>query len=624
MPSPRVARQDSRSRRETPGSSPQLASNFDHLLLNGFFNGGAVPTPPRLTPAGTDGAVGVRWNRSPEASEVPPSRRQPTDVSSLTGLHCLHKQGFIANRDELARAVSASQELGDPELLLRCYERYGSGTAEKIAGPFSWILWDGRCRKLIAARDRTGVQSLGFAPAGSEIRVAGSVDALIDGAASRPSWNERALVAHVQGEPPPPGETFYSGIRQLEPGEMLTVTEERCEVSRYWRLAPAPPLLRLRSDDDYAAAYRELLFKVAAEYAADAPAGITLSGGLDSTSLAVALTRAVPASQLTAVRWLAPEIPEADESERSARVGSQLGLADVTVRADHHWTLREGDLKPPRESPFVHFYALLWDQTFRCARQAGLQVLFTGASGDHLFGCGVTPYADLWLTGRWFELARQLRADPRYRRLSLLATVRNAIVSPILHAWGPDWWRRRWTPALPWLGERFRADYRPVEPRPSRRLLPGRQQRLEVLGQRFLPQIMAQATASAARCGLELRHPLLDHRLFEFAASLPSEQSFRDGEGKTVVRNALRGALPVEVIEQRGKVEPTSISRRGLAEREQGRVWPLLRDMRAAALGFVDEARLREEYRNYVAGASTSVMFWYALTCEAWLREHFD
>lgn len=146
---------------------------------------------------------------------------------------------------------------------------------------------------------------------------------------------------------------------------------------------------------------------------------------------------------------------------------------------------------------------------------------------------------------------------------------------------------------------------------------------MEVLGQRFLPHVMAQAAADAAGRGVELRHPLLDHRLLEFAASLPADQSFRGGESKTVVRNALRGLLPEEVVEQRGKVVPSAISRRGLAEREQGKIWPLLRDMRAAELGLVDEERLREGYRDYLAGDRRSGLFWYAVTLEAWLREHF-
>jgi asparagine synthase (glutamine-hydrolysing) len=592
-------------------------------LLKDLANRGTTLSPPRLMPAAAHDPVGVRWDRSPDASRAPHSLGHRTDTTSLHELHCLGTWGFIANRAELARDVSASESLGDQELLLRCCEEYGSGAAEKVAGPFSWIVWDGRSRKLIAARDRTGVHSVFFAAWGAEIQLAGSVDALLDGSPARPAWNERALVAHVQGNPPPPGETFYAGIRQLEPGELLTVTVDRFEVGRYWRLEPAPALLRLRSDNDYAAAYRELLFEVAAEYAPEVPAGITLSGGLDSTSLAVALTRAVPASRLTAVRWVAPELPDADESDRSAMVARRLGLADATVRSDRNWTLRGVELTPPRASPFVNFYEVLWGETFECARSRGLQILFTGASGDHLFGCGVTPYADLWLTGRWNDLTRQLRADPRYRRVSPLSTLRQTIVSPIAHAWGPEWWRRRWAPVVPWLGERYRKRHHPVEPRASRRLLPGRQHRLEVLRQRFLPHVMAHTTAAAARRGVTLRHPLLDHRLFEFAASLPADQSFRAGEGKTIVRNALRGLLPAEVIEQRGKVVPTPISRRGLAEREQEKVWPLLSNMRTAALGVVDEDRLRAEYRDYVAGVSRSGLFWYALTCEAWLREHF-
>ena len=330
--------------------------------------------------------------------------------------------------------------------------------------------------------------------------MAATVEALLDGSSSPPVWNESAMVAQVLGKPPPPGETSYSGIQQLEPGCVLTVTAASLEVARYWGLPQNPPALRLRSDQAYAAAYRELLFTVAAEYAPSASCGITLSGGLDSTSVAVALARAMPAERLTAIRWEAPELPDADEGDRSAKVGRSLGLGDASVRADHCWTLRGADLRPPRSTPFVNFYAELWGETFHRARQLGLRILFTGASGDNLFGCGVTPYADLWLTGRWGRLVDEIRGDGRFRGLSTLRTFRLAVISPIAYAWGPQWWRRRWTPPVAWLGERYRRHYRPSASG-SRWILPGRQHRMEVLNNRFLAHVMTQATANAGSVG---------------------------------------------------------------------------------------------------------------------------
>ena len=129
-------------------------------------------------------------------------------------------------------------------------------------------------------------------------------------------------------------------------------------------------------------------------------------------------------------------------------------------------------------------------------------------------------------------------------------------------------------------------------------------------------------TRLASGAGIDLRHPLLDHRLAEFAVSLPSDQSLRAGERKHIVRNALRGYLPDEVLDRQDKIYPSTIADRGFRERERAKVRGLMTDMRAAELGFVDEKRLRDGYREYLAGRDNT-LFWFAITLEAWLRQHF-
>jgi asparagine synthetase B (glutamine-hydrolysing) len=184
-------------------------------------------------------------------------------------------------------------------------------------------------------------------------------------------------------------------------------------------------------------------------------------------------------------------------------------------------------------------------------------------------------------------------------------------------AWLPGLRSRRPAP-VPWLA-RGRADLLVAPPAPPW-LLPGRQQRARTLADPLLAPVAEGLTAHAARHGVELRHPLLDHRLFELAARLPTDQSFRSGVRKIVVRNAMRGSLPAEVVDRPDKIYPDSIVHRGLRERERDRVWSLMTGMRSAALGYVDEPRLHQAYRRYLAGETRSALFWHTLTLEAWLR----
>jgi asparagine synthase (glutamine-hydrolysing) len=127
----------------------------------------------------------------------------------------------------------------------------------------------------------------------------------------------------------------------------------------------------------------------------------------------------------------------------------------------------------------------------------------------------------------------------------------------------------------------------------------------------------------AAAHGLAVRSPLLDHRLAEFAVRLPVDQTFRAGQRKIILRNAMRGVLPDAVVDMWGKIVPTVIADRGLREREQEKVRGYMRNMRAADLGYVDEAPLRQAYDDYVVGKTDSTMFWFAITLEDWLRRYF-
>ena len=251
-----------------------------------------------------------------------------------------------------------------------------------------------------------------------------------------------------------------------------------------------------------------------------------------------------------------------------------------------------------------------------------MSCLFSGASGDNLFGGNASAYPDLLLTLRWVELARQLRRHLPRSEMGWARVIRTMLLAPI---------RRRYLPFLdrpeppPWLGERYRELAVELLRRGRRegrpfRLLPGRADLLDQLRERRLAQTFCQLDVQAAGFGVELRHPLLDHRLVELAASLPIDQVFRAAERKVIVRNAMRGRLPDEVLDRRRKITPDAIFARGVREREADRVRAGLTGMVAAELGYVDERRLRAAYEDYAAGRSRSTRFWSAFSLERWLR----
>lgn len=492
-------------------------------------------------------------------------------------------------------------------------------------GPFAWLLWDAGQRVLVATRDRMGLHSLYYQVDGARVLVATRLESILGVLPHQPRLNPRSVTAHINAQAPLSGETFYSDIQAIEAGGQLVITDSTVRVNRYWTVAPQPTL-RLSSDREYATACRELLFEVVASYVSNRRVAVTLSGGLDSTTLAAAIRTRTPEVECLAFSWSTPELPESDETVYWSSVSEYLGLPAVEIRADQHWPLSEPEgICTTPATPFYHYYTQLWRVTFEAVRQHDVQLLFDGTSGDHLFGADVLSYPDLLLGGRWMELARQLRLHLLSSEKSLVQILWLGAVQPILVEYFPRWYHTRDQSPVAWLGTAYHDLYRQHFARRNivPTMLPGKHKRIRVLQDRLLSAILNQLDTLAGEYGLDLRHPLLDHRLVEFSLSLPTTQSFHANRRKYIVRNAMQGFLPNKVLDFQGKIWASAISRRGLREREQAQVWSLMTDMRAADLGFVDEDRLRQNYQDYLDGKHQSSRFWYALTLEDWLRRYF-
>lgn len=511
---------------------------------------------------------------------------------------------------------------------LATYRRIGCRFPTALTLPAAGLLWDERRGRLVACCDRLGLQPLYYRRARGGLEVAGSVEALLSGGRDRFSpqeLNRRALACQLVGLAAPAGETLFADVSRLPPGSTLSVdAHRRVEIDCFWQLAPNPSL-SLRRDAEHAEALRQLLFVVVAEHAGPGPVGVTLSSGLDSTAVAAAARAGDSPPEVVALSWTTPELPEADEARGIEETSRFLGLELLQTRGDRHWPLGSDlELDPPLGGPPLSAYSGLWDQLFAAARGAGLRRVLTGLGGDHLFGGNVFSYPDLLLTGQWLRLARELRAHLPISSFGLPRLLERMLLRPLVEAVRPP----SGLPSreqFPWVSEEALALIPEAEPAFHEGfLLPGRRARLEVLADSLIPPVVEQHNRAAARFGLELRHPLLDHRLFELAARLPSSQSFEAGLRKGILRRALAGRLPPSILDQKHKIYPTQIAWRGLRERETARVWDLLSGMKLAAAELVDERALRRVYQDFLDGRGPHRLFWHTLTLEAWMRRHCD
>src|SRR5262249_33848689 len=157
---------------------------------------------------------------------------------------------------------------------------------DQLRGEFALVLWDGRARRLLAARDRFGIKPLCWHHAGGRLVLASEAKALF-ALGVVPAWDAAAFFQFAGTQYVPPDRTLFAGVRQLRPGHYLLAQDGRVDIASYWDMDYPPEAARSPASlAEQAAALRQHLDEaVRLRLRADVPVCFHLSGGLDSTSV---------------------------------------------------------------------------------------------------------------------------------------------------------------------------------------------------------------------------------------------------------------------------------------------------------------------------------------------------
>ncbi len=328
-------------------------------------------------------------------------------------------------REELRRRGHTFTTAGDTEVLVHLYEEYGDAMVHALEGMFTFAIWDSGARRLLLARDRFGEKPLFVHEHGGELLFASELTSLLTVKPSLRELDPYAIDAFfVFAYVPGPG-TIVPGVRQLPPGHLLSWERDRgvCEQRSWW----SPPARAVRRRESFAAVAAEakLLFEesVRSRMVADVPVGVFLSGGVDSTLVAVAAAQA--SSQRLRTFTVGYDTGAVNETERASAVAARLGsdhhevtltLADVAERAPN--VLARLD-QPLADRATIPLHAL---SEFARPR---VTVALGGEGADELFG-GYPRY-------RWLERARRTHAAlPPLAARSFAAALRRSARMPAM------------------------------------------------------------------------------------------------------------------------------------------------------------------------------------------------
>jgi asparagine synthase (glutamine-hydrolysing) len=453
---------------------------------------------------------------------------------------------------------------------------------------------------------------------------------------------EPAVAVFLTGPFLPLEWSFYEGITQLAPGQAILVDAISSRVWRFWDADPSK-MVRYKNENDYADHFREL-FKnaVASRLRTIKPVGLSLSGGMDSGSIAATAGWLFQHNQVDQVQFRAycyafEELSDSDERHVSQGITSYYGLTQVDIPADQLWPLKDALVHgPDRDDPYISTFQALHDAVFARAQADGTGLLLAGYRGDEIVGSWAVDYLGMLFDRQWNTLLHELNAVCRDQNIGLWSAVRSRLISPIRWALWPHpgpraWFASQKSPRYPsWIHPEFAervhlADLlrdRFTSPRTLRRY--GWYQRYNQIFSYPPVRVAIHAERMQAKYGIAYADPWSDRRLAEFVLAIPQWVVHRYTEPKRLAHRAIQGIFPPLLSHRPAKIEPVAVYRRGMNERAKNTIFDLIDNGVADERGYIDKAALREAYEQYLCGRMPRYDFWWPLTLELWLRKFWN
>jgi len=545
---------------------------------------------------------------------------------------------YQALRVELERRGHEFATRTDTEVIVHLYEEHGADCVHWLRGMFAFALWDTERQQLLLARDRVGKKPLFYAIKGATLWFASEARAILEDPAIERDVDFDAVDSFLQFQYVPHPLSAFAALRKLPPAHTLLWHEGRVQIDRYWRLSYRPG--DVADEQEAHERIREMLLEATSlRLRSDVPLGAFLSGGVDSSAVVAAMAAQGGRVKTFSIGFGAEGY---DETAYAREVATLFDTDHHELRVEPKtieilprlvWHYAEPFADP---SAIPSFY--LSELTRR-----HVTVALNGDGGDESFA-GYTRYL-----GR---RADRIVALPRHLRAALARAVRLLGPGETDHGFRARLERATYVAQLPayqryatWVAyfdERERAELYTPEFRESlgaRTTAPtviaapylesdaqdDINRLLDVDVQTYLPgDLLVKMDIASMAHSLEVRSPLLDHRLMELAAGLPGAWKLARGTTKKVFKDALRPWLPEHILERPKWGFAVPLGRWFRTELRHVPRETLL-DRRSLDRGFFRESRIRELIRQHETGAHDNTeKLWALIQLELWLRTFVD
>jgi asparagine synthetase B (glutamine-hydrolysing) len=559
--------------------------------------------------------------------------------------------GLLFDRELLADSNDSDPlQASDAVLVLKAYEREGRNIFPRLRGSFVVAIIDATHDLAIVLRDPLGSHPLFYAKVGFDVLFASAPELLLDQPGISRRLNRAALADHLCHRWPDPQETFFADVHRVPAGWQAVVSSQRLHLERYWHPVPTQGPISWLSIDE-ALRFDEVFDRAVDRCLSNGPAGIFLSGGLDSISVAAFATdRARKNGQ--SPPWalsIAFPAPECDERVVQSSVARELGIPQHLVdfyEAVGSRAALERSIALNRDSsaPVMNTYHPAYQALARRARLDGVRTILTGQGGDEWLTMSPFLAADLIRGGAVVELTKLFGVLRRSNRQHPLWLARNlfwtcglrqlaalALNRLVPTAHNASRLRRILAADPPWIspdqelrseqGRRVEATLTPYEPSQGfylRELRAG-------LDHTLTSWELEEQYERGKRIGVRFLHPFWDPDVVEMLCRMPFSVLNAGGRSKGIIRKTLARRFPTLGLDRQRKVLAGSffqslLAHEGPSLAEMAGDFPAL-----STLGIVDGPATREAVCSGLKerlGPYGVARIFHTINLEMWVRWH--
>ena len=563
--------------------------------------------------------------------------RQP--ISNEDGTVWIVFNGEIYNYRELRAGLITRghqfQTRTDTETIVHLYEEEGERCVEKLRGMFSFAIWDKRDRSLLLARDRLGKKPLHYTLAGDTLVFGSEIKSLLQHAGVKREVNLEAISDYLSYGYIPDPATAFRDIHKLPPGHTLTFKDGRIRTRRYWDFNYSGESGPARDESYYVERLRDLLAEaVRIRLESEVPLGAFLSGGIDSSTIVALMAREM--DQPVKTFSIGFNESSFDELKYARRTAERFGTEhhEFVVTPDICRIVE--DIVWHHDEPFADVSSIPTFVVSQMARQY-VTVVLAGDGGDELFA-GYEGY----VREQKYDAAERI---PGFVRRGLLRPLSQAMPRSaygkrmLAHIARRDGQRR--VNGMSYFNEDAKRDLLSAEVRSAlngydsaaafERLydVPESRERLDrhmyLDGKTYLPgDILVKVDRMSMANSLETRAPLLDHELIDFVQTIPASLKLRGLETKYILKRAVTGLIPDEIIHRRKQGFDVPIKRWFNQELRQ-MLDDTLADRRTRERGYFNQQAVQailDEHRR--ERRDNARHLWGLLMLELWHRTFID